>query len=312
VKDYGRVAVLCGGCSTEREVSLISGRDVHRGLCEAGIDATCLDVELTRDIPERIRGFDAVFIALHGGDGGGGVVQEHLEQPGISYAGPGPEASALGMDKLATKRVLQEHGIRAPAFVAGTTGAPVPLVEEVLSQFPLPVVVKAVGHGASLGIQPARTQEELREALQDLGEAYGEVFVEEFIHGREFSVPVLHLDGEDVALPVTEIVIRTDFNDFTTKYTGELHEMTVPALLDKETAEAMKRAAVRTHKALGCWGFSRVDIMLNDGVPVVLEANTIPGMTPHSIFPLSAAAVGIEYSCLVERMLRSAYERHAS
>ncbi len=313
VRNWGRVAVLCGGRSTEREVSLISGRDVHDGLCKAGIDATCLDVEHTRDIAENIRGFDVVFIMLHGGDGEGGVVQELLDQLGVPYAGSGPEASALGMDKLATKRMLEPLGIRVPRFVSASAGDSVSVAEEVLERFRLPVVVKAVGHGASLGVRPARSREELLEVLEVLREEYGELFVEEFIHGREFSVPVLRLDGEDVALPVTEIVIRTDFNDFTTKYTGELHEMTVPAELDAQITEALEQTAVVTHQALGCWGFSRVDIMLGeDGIPIVLEINTVPGMTPHSIMPMSAAAMGLDYSRLVEQMLRSAFDRQAS
>lgn len=189
---------------------------------------------------------------------------------------------------------------------------PEALSELVLSRFGLPVVVKAVSHGASLGVRPARTRQQLHDALRDVRREYGELFVEEFINGREFSVPILRLDGEDVALPVTEIVIRTEFNDFATKYSGDLHEMTVPARLDAATTLAIQQAALGTHQALGCWGFSRVDIMLgDDGVPVVLEINTIPGMTPHSILPMSAAAMGLDYPRLVERMLCSAYDRHA-
>lgn len=313
MKDYGRVAVLCGGCSTEREVSLVSGRDVHEGLRRAGIDATYLDVEHTRDIVESVRDFDVVFIMLHGGDGEGGAVQELLDRHGIPYTGSGPTASALGMDKLATKRVLEPLGIHVPSYVHSPAGDLTMLAERVFARFSLPVVVKVVGHGASLGVRPARSRDELLEAARDLREEYGELFVEEFICGREFSVPVLRLGEEDVALPVTEIFIRTAFNDFTTKYTGELHEMTVPAELDAGVTEAMKRVAVRTHQALGCWGFSRIDIMMgDDGIPVVLEINTIPGMTPHSIMPLSAAAMGMDYPSLVERMLRSAFDRQAA
>jgi len=311
--DYGRVAVLCGGCSTEREVSLISGRDVCEGLRQAGVDATYLDVERTEDIAGNVSGFDAVFIMLHGGDGEGGVVQALLERLGVPYTGSGPTASALGMDKLATKRALEPHGIRVPRFVRAPAADPQGLLDQVLGSFGLPVVVKAVGHGASLGVRPARSQDELAEAVRDLRDEFGELFVEEYVHGREFSVPVLRIDREDVALPITEIAIRTDFFDFETKYTGELHEMTVPATLDAAVAEAMQQTAVKTHQALGCWGFSRVDIMLgSDDAPVVLETNTIPGMTPHSIMPLSAAAMGLDYPSLVERMLRSAFDRHAA
>lgn len=306
----GCVAVLCGGCSTEREVSLISGRNVYEGLIEEGISATYLDITETRDIKQTVSSFESVFIMLHGGDGEGGGVQEQLETLGIPYTGSGPQASSLGMDKLATKALLEAEGISVPSFVSATDADIDIVVEQVLERLGLPVVVKAVGHGASLGIRPAASRIQLLNALQSLRKEYGSVFVEEFLHGREFSVPILRLDGEDVALPIAEILIQTEFNDFVTKYTSDLHETIVPAKLDAGVAKEISRIAVMTHKVMGCWGFSRVDIMLGNGdIPEVLEINTIPGMTPQSIMPQSASAIGIQYSRLAVHMLRTAFDR---
>ena len=310
MKPLGKVAVLCGGSSSEREVSLVSGRGVLEGLRTLGEDAAYVETARTEDIPEKVRGFDVVFVILHGGDGEGGVVQQLLEDLGIPYAGSGPRASALGMDKLATKDVLVPFGIHVPRVVSLPNGDIGAFAEEVLEQFSLPVVVKSQSQGASIGVCPAHSEEELLTALKDIHSDYGPLFVEEYVHGRELTVSVLRIDGQDVALPIAEILINTEFLDFRTKYTDGLNEMVVPAKLDGSTTQKVQDVAVMTHNALGCWGFSRVDILLDeDGIPYVLETNTLPGMTPHSAMPKSAAAMGLDYPHLVRQMLVSAFDR---
>ena len=310
MKPLGKVAVLCGGSSSEREVSLVSGRGVLEGLRTLGEDAAYVETARTEDIPEKVRGFDVVFVILHGGDGEGGVVQQLLEDLGIPYAGSGPRASALGMDKLATKDVLVPLGIHVPRAVSFPNGDIGAFAEEVLEQFSLPVVVKSQSQGASIGVCPAHSEEELLTALKDIHSDYGALFVEEYVHGRELTVSVLRIDGQDVALPIAEILINTEFLDFRTKYTDGLNEMVVPAELDGSTTQKVQDVAVMTHNALGCWGFSRVDILLDeDGIPYVLETNTLPGMTPHSAMPKSAAAMGLDYPHLVRQMLVSAFDR---
>ena len=310
VEPLGKVAVLCGGSSSEREVSLVSGRGVLEGLRSLGENAVYVEIARTEDIPERVQGFDVVFVILHGGDGEGGGVQQSLEDLGIPYAGSGPRASALGMDKLATKDALVPLGIHVPRALSFPNGDIDAFAEEVLERFSLPVVVKSQSQGASIGVCPAHSEEELLTALKGIHTDHGALFVEEYVHGRELTVSVLRIDKQDVALPIIEILINTEFLDFRTKYTDGLNEMIVPAKLDAQTTEKIQDVAVMTHRALGCWGFSRVDILLDEnGIPYVLETNTIPGMTPHSAMPKSAAAMGLDYPHLVRQMLRSAFDR---
>lgn len=310
MRPFGKVAVLCGGSSSEREVSLVSGRGVLEGLQSLGVDATYVEIARTEDISEKVRGFDVVFVILHGGDGEGGVVQQLLEDLRIPYAGSGPRASALGMDKLATKAAVVPLGIHVPRALSFPSGDIDAFAEEVLEQFSLPVVIKSQSQGASIGVCPAHSEEGLLTALEGIHRDYGALFVEEYIRGHELTVSVLRIDGQDVALPIVEILINTEFLNFRTKYTDGLNEMVVPAKLDAPTTQKIQDVAVMTHHALGCWGFSRVDILLDEnGIPYVLETNTLPGMTPHSAMPKSAFAMGLDYPHLVRRMLLSAFDR---
>jgi D-alanine-D-alanine ligase len=313
VRPLGRVAVLCGGSSSEREVSLVSGRHVLDGLQSLGVNAVSAEIARTEDVAGTVRGADVVFIILHGGDGEGGVVQQLLEDLRIPYAGSGPRASALGMDKLATKDALVPLGIHVPRALRMPDCDIDAFAQDVLERFSLPVVVKPRSQGASIGVCPAHSEVELLAALEGIHEDYGALFVEEYIRGRELTVSVLRIDGQDVALPIVEIFIHTEFLDFKTKYTDGLNRMVVPAELGASTTQQIEDVAIATHQALGCWGFSRVDILLDENdVPYVLEINTLPGMTPHSAMPKSAAALGIDYPHLARQMLLSAFDRPAS
>lgn len=306
----GIVTVLAGGDSTERDVSLVSGQCVYEAFRQLELPVKLLVVDDVDDLLQHLHELEVVFSVLHGGAGESGIVQRILEAHSLSYAGSGPEASALGMDKLLTKQVLASAGLavrRALKYAGEDLQA---FAAEVERRFSPPFVVKPRSHGASLGVVRVDTAGDLVPTFRSELSAFGAFFVEEFIRGRELTVSVLRLDGEDRALPVVEIVIATDFFDFRTKYTDGLCKTIVPAPLNETARQRVEQAALTTHRALGCWGFSRVDILLSgDDTPYVLETNTLPGMTPHSMLPKTAAEYGIEYPQLVERMLMSAFTR---
>jgi len=304
------VTVLAGGDSPERDVSLTSGRDVYKALHELGVPVRLLEIQDLEDLRRHLSDIEIAFSCLHGGAGEDGTIQKILENHRIPYAGSGPEASALGMDKLATKRVLTSVGVPVPRALAFKDRDLDSVAQEVIRNFSLPVVVKPQGQGASIGVKRVDTPDKLIPVCAAVLEEFGPFFVEEFITGRELTVPVLWMDGRDHVLPIVEVFITTDFFDYETKYTDGLNSMVVPALLDNDVKARVEDATLKTHQALGCWGFSRVDILLTaEGVPYVLETNTLPGMTPHSAMPKSAAAIGIDYPHLVEKMVTSALKR---
>ena len=304
------VTVLAGGDSPERDVSLVSGSDVYRALHEVGVPVRLLEVQDAEDLRRHLSDIEIAFSCLHGGAGEDGTIQRILENHCIPYAGSGPEASALGMDKLATKRVLTSVGVPVPQALAFIDGDLDGVAQEVIRNFSLPVVVKPQGQGASIGVKRVDTPDKLIPVFTAVLEEFGPFFVEEFIAGRELTVPILWMDGRDHVLPIVEVFITTDFFDYKTKYTDGLCSMVVPALLDSDVKARVEDAALKTHQALGCWGFSRVDILLTaEEIPYVLETNTLPGMTPHSAMPKSAAAIGIDYPHLVQQMVNSALKR---
>lgn len=306
----GVVTVLAGSDSAEREVSLASGRGVYAAFRQLGMQVRLLKIDDTEDLVRQLPEVEVAFSCLHGGDGEDGTVQRILENHHIPYAGSGPEASALGMDKLATKRVLASVGIPVPRALVHEGGNLQAFAAKVLREFSLPVVVKPQSQGASIGVARVDRAESLVPTFESVLSKFGTFFVEEFITGRELTVSILRLNDEDQVLPIIEIVIATDFFDFKTKYTDGLCTMILPAELDEPTRRRVEDAALGTHRALGCWGFSRVDILLSaDNTPYVLETNTLPGMTQHSALPKSAAAFGIDYPHLVKKMLMSAFTR---
>ena len=308
---YGVVSVLAGGDSAERPVSLVSGQAVFEAFQQRGTKTTLLLVDDKEDLIRHLPEIEVAFSVLHGGDGEDGTIQQIFEDNGIPYVGSGPLASRIGMDKLATKQRLERVGVRCPRALSPSAREDVyPFASRVIEAFGLPVILKALTQGASIGVKRIDTKNDLARSIRETSGRFGPVFLEEFISGREFTVSVLRIDDEDRVLPIIEILVYSDFLDFDTKYSDDLCEMVVPAPLDSETEKRIREAALKTHHALGCWGFSRVDILLGgDGVPYVLETNTLPGMTPHSALPKSAAASNIDYPHLVHLMLQSAYTR---
>ncbi|MCA1807985.1 MAG: D-alanine--D-alanine ligase [Kiritimatiellia bacterium] len=287
------VAVLMGGISREREVSLRSGAAVARGLRKSGYQVQEIDLtsaELT--VPSDIQ---AVFIALHGEFGEDGTIQKILERMKLPYTGSSPEASRNAFDKLLSKKVLIRNGIMTPPYEILRPGE--------ARSMPLPVVVKPLRQGSSLGVHCVVSEDAWPAALADALTHNGEVLVEEFIPGRELTVGLV----QDRALPVIEIRAPGDNYDYHAKYTQGATQYIVPASVSRETAELCSGVAKRTFLALGAAGYGRVDFRLhNDGTLYVLELNTIPGFTETSLLPKAAAAAGLGFPELCAMIMRQA------
>jgi D-alanine-D-alanine ligase len=311
-----KIAVLMGGRSLEREVSLRSGEAVFRALQELGYRAIALDV--TPDLVEALRREkpDAVYIALHGKFGEDGTVQESLEFLGIPYTGPGVVACALSWDKSLSKRLFVQAGIPTPPWVTFTAGAfkemgaasALDLVPDAVGGFP--VVVKPSKQGSALGLSLVRDGEALPEALLTALSFSDAALVERWVDGAELAVSVLDgPDGPEV-LPPVEMVAKSGLFDFSAMYTRGETDYFCPARLAPDVAGEVAGLAARCHTLLGCRDVSRVDMVVDgEGHPFVLEVNTSPGMTETSLLPMAAEAAGIDFSRLVDRLARSAHGR---
>lgn len=249
-----------------------------------------------------------VFNAVHGMYGEDGRLQTLLEMLEIPYTGSGMLASALGMDKAASKRIMQAAGIATPKSLIFVKGETHDFCGEILSAFKkMPVVVKPAAQGSSIGVEIVKNDTDVNSAMEKAFTYSREVVVEEFIQGKELTVAIMQDGGVAVALPVINIVPHSGVYDFHSKYTKGETEYLVPAPLDKETTRHVQELAVATYKVLGCSGVARVDVMLDEaGQGYVLEANTVPGMTATSLVPKAAAAVGISFPDLCEKILLSA------
>ena len=311
MNQLARVTVISGGDSSERIVSLSSGRQVYEAFLKAGRPAVLMEIDDTNDLASRLDEIDVAFIALHGGDGEDGTVQKLLQDHGIPYAGSGPKASAIGMDKLETKRVLASAGIPVPRAMSYSGEEMQQFARKVLKEFSLPLVAKAQRQGESIGVKLVKDAQDLVPTFEALHKEFGPFFVDEFISGREFTVPVLRMDGEDRVLPIIEVRSEAEFFSFETKYTGDNFEVIIPAPVDDATVvERIRKVTLGTHQAIGCWGFSRVDVLLSaNGDPYVIEINTLPGMSHSSVMHRSAEVAGIDLPHLVEIMLESAFDR---
>jgi len=310
-----KIAVLMGGRSLEREVSLVSGERVCDALTERGYKVLPLDVTPELVATLRAERPDAVYIALHGKHGEDGTVQELLEFLGIPYTGPGVAASALAWNKAVSKRLFVREGVGTPAWVTFTADAfkqagaatALDLVPDAVGG--LPVVVKPAEQGSALGLTKVSDADALPEAL--LGAlSYGDAaIVERWIDGTELAVSVL--DGPDGprVLPPVEMVPKSGLFDFNAMYTPGETDYYVPARLEADKEAEVVALAARVHELLGCRHVSRVDMVVGEGgVPYVLEVNTSPGMTETSLLPMAAAAVGIDFQELVEHLVRSALD----
>jgi D-alanine-D-alanine ligase len=311
-----KVAVLMGGRSLEREVSLRSGERVFRALQELGYRALALDV--TPELVETLRREkpDAVYIALHGKFGEDGTVQEALEFLGIPYTGPGVVASSLAWDKSLSKRLFAEGGVPTPAWVTFTADAfkemgaatALDMVPEAVGGYPL--VVKPTKQGSALGLSKVESAGGLADALLSALSFGDAALVEKWVDGMEIAVSVLDgPDGPEV-LPPVEMVAKSGLFDFSAMYTAGETEYYCPARLETAVLHEVVALASRCHTLLGCRDVSRVDMVVDEsGSPFVLEVNTSPGMTEVSLLPMAADAAGIGFSPLVERLVRAAHGR---
>ena len=301
----GKVGVLFGGRSAERDVSIMSGTGVLNALKSRGIDAHPFDPG-TQSLAElAAQNFDRVFIALHGRYGEDGSLQGALEQLGIPYTGSGVMASSVGMDKITTKKIWIMHGVPTPKYASidATTD-----LDKVVADIGLPLIVKPPLEGSTIGITKVGKADEFKAAV-DLAAGFDEVVLaEEFVTGREFTVAVLGTGAQARALPIVEIVAPEGNYDYQNKYFTDDTQYHCPANLPADLAEEIQRHAVNAYRALGCEGWGRVDVLVreSDMRPFLLEVNTSPGMTGHSLVPMAARAVGISYEDLCVEILRSA------
>lgn len=302
---FGKVGVLFGGRSAEREISLISGNGVLQALKSRGIDAHAFDPG-TQSLGELAQqGFDRVFIALHGRYGEDGSLQGALEQLGIPYTGSGVMASSIGMDKITTKKIWLTEGVPTPQYA--TVDADTDL-DAVVAKLGLPLIVKPPLEGSSIGITKVTEMSQLQEAIALVASMDDAVLAEEFVTGREFTVAVLGQGAAARALPIVEIVAPEGKYDYQNKYFTDDTQYHCPAPLPEALTQEIQRHAVNAYRAIGCEGWGRVDVLVreSDMRPYLLEVNTSPGMTTHSLVPMAARAVGIGYEDLCIEILRSA------
>ena len=305
VTNFGKVGVLFGGRSAERDVSIMSGTGVLQALKSRGIDAHGFD-PAERTLAElAAEHFDCVFIALHGRYGEDGSLQGALEQLGIPYTGSGVMASSVGMDKITTKIIWLSKGIPTPRYA---TVAPGDDLDAIVQDLGLPLIVKPPLEGSTIGITKVEAAEEF-EAAVSLAAGFDEtVLAEEFVTGREFTVAVLGSGKSARALPIVEIVAPQGNYDYQNKYFTDDTQYHCPAKLDAALTAEIQKHAVDAYRALGCEGWGRVDVLVRerDMRPFLLEVNTSPGMTSHSLVPMAARAEGISYEELCVEILRSA------
>jgi D-alanine-D-alanine ligase len=295
-----RIAVLMGGLSAEREISLRTGNAVLRALLGGGLDAVAIDV--AHDLPFRLRemGVQIAFVALHGRHGEDGTVQGLLELLQIPYTGSGVLASSVAMNKLVTKQILMHHGVATPAFAVYRRGDDPAAFAAAQSIFPL--VAKPAREGSTIGVSIVRDEQGLLAGLAEALRHDDLVLVEEFIAGAEVTVGVLG----DQPLPVIQVVPKGGFYDFQSKYTPGQTEYLLPAPLPEGVTRKLQAEAVTACRALGCRGAARVDFMVRGEELFCLEVNTIPGMTETSLLPKAAGAAGIPFDELVLRILADA------
>ena len=300
---YGKVAVLMGGSSAEREISLLSGAAVLQALQAGGVDAQAVDTADDK-LYERLvnDGYARAFIALHGRGGEDGVLQGMLETLGIPYTGSHVLGSALGMDKLRTKQVWQSAAIPTPAFTVYACKADVVAAKDGLHY---PVIVKPPLEGSSIGISKVDAAGGLM-AAWDLAAQYDEtVLVEQWVEGVEYTAGIL---GDDV-LPLIRLETPSAFYDYEAKYLADTTRYLIPCGLDADREAELQSMSLAAYRAVGASGWGRVDFMLDaSGQPWFIEVNTVPGLTDHSLVPMAAKAAGINFSQLVCRILDSSFK----
>ena len=305
VKALGKVAVLMGGSSAEREVSLMSGTGVLQALRSRGVDAHAFDPSETDLIELKRGGYARCFIALHGRHGEDGTVQGALELLGIPYTGPGVMASSIAIDKIMTKRIWRFEGLPTPDWRLVASAEE---TCQALAVLGAPMIVKPAREGSTIGLTKVMTAEECAQAYALASKYDPEVLCEQFIEGDETTCPVLGQGEGAQALPVIRIVAPEGNYDYQNKYFTDVTQYHCPSGLPDAEEREIQRIVVQAFRTLGCRGWARADIMIraSDRQPFLLEINTSPGMTSHSLVPMAARASGISYEDLCLRILASA------
>lgn len=306
-----KICVLYGGTSAEREVSLSSGKGIIEALRKKNYDVIGIDFKGTKECLMQIMNVnvDIFFIGLHGRLGEDGRVQGLLDLLKIPYVGSNVLGSALAMDKTRSKKMFSLNGIRV---------AKEKVVEkhsynekEFSHQLPYPIVVKPNHEGSTIGLTIAQNEKELLKGIDDAFNHDDVVLLEEFISGKEVTIAVMGNKGEVRALPIVEIVPKNAYYDYESKYAPGMSEHIVPARLSDELTRDLQKQAVLAHEALGCDIYSRVDFIVpnNDTAPVILEVNTLPGMTPTSLYPDAAREIGLSYEDMIEMLVQLSYKK---
>ncbi|MFT4630025.1 MAG: D-alanine-D-alanine ligase [Arenicella sp.] len=296
---FGRVAVLMGGISAEREISLLSGQAVLQALQAQGIDAHSVDATPANIGELRAQAFDRAFVILHGRWGEDGVVQGALQAIELPYTGSRVLGCALAMDKVRSKQVWQALGLPTAKYRVLRSEQD---LQGLVAELGLPLFLKPACEGSSVGIGKVNHEEDLLAAFRTTAAVGDEVIAEQFIAGDELTVGILN----GVALPVIRMTTGNEFYDYEAKYHSDDTQYFCPAGLSEELEQKVRSLAVAAFEALACNVWGRVDLMLNDaGDPLLLEVNTIPGMTSHSLVPMAAAAVGISFDDLVLKVLEA-------
>ncbi len=307
--NFGKVAVLMGGRSAEREVSLMSGSGVLKALQSKGVDAHAFD-PAERDLSElKRKGFVRCFIALHGRFGEDGTVQGALELLGIPYTGSGVMASSISIDKVMTKRVWLAEGIPTPKYTLLHRGLYTrEQVRAVPDDLQLPLIVKPAREGSSIGVVKVEGYSQMAGAVEAAAALDADVLCEQFIAGDEVTCPVLGTGPTAHALPVIRIVAPDGNYDYQNKYFTDDTKYLVPSGLPEGEEQAIQELVVKAYRVLGCRGWGRIDVMIDAATrkPYLLEINTSPGMTGHSLLPMSARAAGISYEDLCVQLLAMA------
>lgn len=305
-----RVVVVYGGISTEREISLASGSAVCEALKSFGYrDVTLFDLR-EDNISELLKEkYDVAYLALHGRGGEDGCIQGALELAGIPYTGPGVEASAVCMNKILTKRVLKEAGLPTADFeVISKANYNEEARCRLVKKIGLPMVMKSPCQGSSIGVVIVKSESEADSAAEEIFKYGNELLAEKFVSGTEATLPVIGNDSP-IPLPDVEITSEREFYDYTAKYTSGLCHHIIPTRVDKSVREKMAKIGVEAYRAAGCRGISRIDFIIDEhNNPVIIEINTIPGMTRMSLVPDSARYAGIGFGELVDKIIGYALE----
>lgn len=306
------ILVVCGGISSEREVSLRSGKAIYEALLKRGYENVSF-FDLRQDNMKKILDSkpDIVFLGLHGKGGEDGSIQGMLELAGIPYTGPGICASAVCMNKIMTKRVLDSAGLPTAKFVTFSKdecGDLDEIEQRLMDQIQLPMVLKSPSQGSSIGVVIVKNREEIKPAVEEVFKYGNHLLAEQFVDGTEITLPIMG-NTDLTVLPIIEITSERDFYDYTAKYTPGLCHHIIPACIDKNTEKQVVEIGKKAYKVLECTGLARVDFIVDKVKgPMIIEVNTLPGMTDMSLVPDAARYVGISYEELVEKILEYGFE----